>query len=122
MREDSSSIAYCILHLRRSRSKLLEIQSIQSSEIDAVNAQTLCFQFTVNFPSWMSPVRSRSPAPLIQQLRNLGDRIPGLIHKKIHKLRYIARFFQHLNRLMGTVTADVCVIPCDLPGTWGLSG
>jgi len=39
MREVSSLIAYCICTaLTKARSKLLKIQSIQSSEIDAVNA------------------------------------------------------------------------------------
>src|SRR5215467_15193919 len=37
------------------RSKRWKIQSISIVENDAVKAQTLCFQFTVNFPNWMSP-------------------------------------------------------------------
>jgi hypothetical protein len=65
-----------VLHYQEPLGRSLKVGVSRSSGIDTVDAQTLCFQLTANFPSWMSPVRSRSPAPIFQALT--GAATPGV--------------------------------------------
>ena len=50
------------------QTRSLKIGDAASSEAGTVSAYVLYFQFTAHFPSWMSRVRSPSPAPTIQSV------------------------------------------------------
>jgi hypothetical protein len=46
-----------------------EVTDFVDAELTAVNGLVFYFQSKRRFPSWTSPVRTRSPAPSNQQLR-----------------------------------------------------